>query len=84
MFTPFLESFPDDFSIQVDGQTYSAVLVTSDAPIDDDTPLTETAQPAKRRYTKKQSHGSVPRLILTRTADVTKKCTMTRTRRALK
>ena len=74
MFTPFLESFPDDFSIEMNGQTYSALLTGSDA---DDT---ETAQPARRRYTKKQA----PKILLTRAADVAKKQVMTRTRRALK
>ena len=73
--TPFLESFPEDFNVEVDGQIYTALVATSDA---DDT---ETAQPAKRRYTKKQT---VPKLILTRTSDVGGKRTMTRTRRTLK
>ena len=77
MFNPLLESFPDDFSIEVDGQTYSALLVNSDA---DDT---ETAQPTRTRITKKQT-ANAPKLILTRTADATKKPTMTKTRRTLK
>ena len=76
IFNPFVESFPEDFSIQVEGQTYSAHLVNSDA---DDT---ETAQPARRRITKMQT-AIAPKLILTRTADVNKKPTTTRARRIL-
>ena len=38
MFNPFLESFPDDFSIEAEGQTYSAILIED----------TETAQPVRR------------------------------------
>ena len=46
MFNPFLESFPDDFSIEAEGQTYSAILIED----------TETAQPVRRRrLTKKQT-----------------------------
>ena len=72
MFTPFLESFPDDVSVEAVGQTYSALLVTNDAD------GIEPAQPARRRYTKKQT---VPKILLTRTANVTEKRTMTRKRR---
>ena len=78
MFNPFLESFPDDFRIEAVGQTYSALLVNSEA---DDT---ETAQPAKRRIAKKQTANAAPKLILTRTANVKAKRTTTRTRRTLK
>ena len=74
MFNPFLESFPDDFRVEAVGQTYSAILVVADD--------TETAQPARRRLAKKQT--AAPKLILTRTANVKAKRTMTRTRRALK
>ena len=76
MFMPFLESFPADFSVEVDDDTYTALLVTSDAED------IETAQPARRRYTKKQA--AAPKLLLTRTAHVTKKPTMTRASRTLK
>ena len=76
MFHPFLQSFPDGFSIEVDGQTYSAILVEADD--------TETAQPARRRLAKKQTANAAPKLILTRTANVKSKRTTTRTRRTLK
>ena len=74
MFNPFLESFLDDFSIDADGQTYSAILI-EDA---------ETAQPVRRRLTKKQTSNAAPKLILTRTAKDATKRTTTRTRRTLK
>ena len=78
MFNPFWESFPDDFSIEAVGQTYSAILVEADD--------TETAQPARRRLAKKQTAtaNATPKLILTRTANVKSKRTTTRTRRTLK
>ena len=76
MFNPFLESFPDDFSIEAVGQTCSAILVEADD--------TETAQPARRRLAKKQTATAAPKLILTRTANVKAKRTMTRTRRSLR
>ena len=41
MITPFLESFPEDFSVEVDGDTYTAKLAGNEAA--------ETAQPAKRK-----------------------------------
>ena len=73
MFNPFLESFPDDFSIEAEGQTYSAILIED----------TETAQPVRRRrLTKKQN--AAPKLILTRTAKDATKRTTTRTRKTLK
>ena len=31
MITPFLESFPEDFSVEVDGDTYTALLATEPA-----------------------------------------------------
>jgi hypothetical protein len=74
MITPFLESFPDDFRIEADGDTYTALLAGNEA---DDT---ETAQPAKRRIAKKQTANAAPKLILTRTANVKSKRTTTRTR----
>ena len=43
MITPFLGSFPEEFSVEVDGDTYTAKLAGNEA---DDT---ETAQPAKRK-----------------------------------
>ena len=76
MFNPFLESFPDDFSIEAVGQTYSAILIEAAD--------TETAQPARRRLTKKQTADTAPKLILTRTAKDATQRTTTRTRRTLK
>ena len=76
MITPFLESFPEDFSVEVDGDTYIAKLAGNEAA--------ETAQPARRRLAKKQTANAAPKLILTGTADVKKTRTTTRTRRSLK
>ena len=41
MITPFLESFPEDFSVEVDGDTYTAKLAGNE--------VAERAQPAKRK-----------------------------------
>jgi hypothetical protein len=76
MLNPFLESFLDDFSIEAVGQTYSAILVEAAG--------TETAQPARRRLTKKQTANAAPKLMLARTAEDTTKRTTTRTIRTLK
>ena len=76
MIIPFLESFPEEFSIEVDGDTYTALLAGNEAA--------ETAQPARRRLAKKQTDNAAPKLILTRTADAKKTRTTTRTRRSLK
>ena len=72
MITPFLESFPEDFSVEVDGDTYTAKLAGSEAD----------AQPAKR---KTPSSSTVKGKILTiKRAGVGTKRTTTRTRRSLK
>ena len=68
MITPFLESFPEDFSVEVDGDTYTAKLAGSEA----------AAQPAKR---KTPSSSTVKGKILTiKRAGVGTKRTATRTR----
>ena len=74
MITPFLESFPEDFNVEVAGDTYTAKLAGNEAD----------AQPASRRLAKKQTAAAAPKLILTRTADAKKTRTTTRTRRSLK
>ena len=72
MITPFLESFPEDFSIEVDGDTYTAKLAGNEVD----------AQPAKR---KTPSSSTVKGKILTiKRAGVGTKRTTTRTRRTLK
>ena len=72
MITPFLESFPEDFSIEVDGDTYTAKLAGNEV----------AAQPAKR---KTPSSSTVKGKILTiKRADAKKTRTTTRTRRILK
>jgi hypothetical protein len=53
MITPFLESFPQEFSVEVDGDTYTALLAGNEA---DDT---ETAQPAKRKTPAAQLKGKI-------------------------
>ena len=74
MITPFLESFPEDFSVEVDGDTYTAKLAGNE--------VAERAQPAKR---KTPSSSTVKGKILTiKRAGVGTKRTTTRTRRILK
>ena len=68
---------PEDFSVDVDGDTFTALLAGNGA---DDTPLRETTQPAKRRIVKKQTANAAPNLILTRTVNVKSERTTTRTR----
>ena len=67
---------PGRLSIEAVGPTYSAILVEAAD--------TETAQPARRRLTKKQTANAAPKLILTRTAKDATNRTTTRTRRSLK
>ena len=70
MITPFLESFPEDFSIEVDGDTYIAKLANNE--------VAERAQSAKR---KTPSSSTVKGKILTiKRAGVGTKRTTTRTR----
>ena len=72
MITPFLESFPEEFSVEVDGDTYIAKLAGNEV----------AAQPAKR---KTPSSSTVKGKILTiKRAGVGTKRTTTRTRRILK
>jgi hypothetical protein len=73
MIRPFLESFPDDFSIEVDGETYTALLAGNEAA--------ETAQPAKRKTPAAPLKGKI---LTIKRAGVGTKRTTTRTRRSLK
>ena len=81
MITPFLESFPEEFSVEVDGDTYTALLAGNEA---DDTPYPserKTAQPAKRKTPAARLKGKI---LTIKRAGVGKKRTTTRTRRILK
>ena len=49
MITPFLESFPEDFSVEVDGDTYIAKLAGNE--------VAERAQPAKRKTPRGTAQG---------------------------
>ena len=75
MITPFLESFPEDFSIEVDGDTYISKLAGNEV----------AAQPAKRKTPSYMGTSTVKGKILTiKRADAKKTRTTTRTRRILK
>ena len=67
MITPFLESFPEDFSVEVDGETYTALLAGNEAD----------AQPAKRKTPAAQLKGKI---LTIKRAGVGTKRTTTRTR----
>ena len=77
MITPFLESFPEDFSVEVDGDTYTAKLAGNE--------VAERAQSAKRKTPSYMGTSTVKGKILTiKRADAKKTRTTTRTRRILK